>query len=314
MEEAEKKMKNNALIAMDKSKSFRVYLAVTTEMTETARQIHATTPLATAALGRVLTGAGLMGLMLKGKRDKLTVQFKGDGPAQQILATALADGRVKGYIANPEAALPLKENGKLDVGGALGVGELRVIKDLGLKDPYIGSIALVSGEIADDLTAYYYISEQQNTAFALGVKVDRDYSVLCSGGMVIQMLPDAEEGAIAALEAMIAEMPPLTTLIEQETQESGEQTPEAFAEALLHRIFRGLPEEYQVEKLEERNIRWECGCSRERMEQALCAIGKKDLQELIEEDGQAELTCQFCTKSYFFTRSELEELLKQAQN
>ena len=299
---------------MDKSGSFRVYLAVTTEMTETARQIHATTPLATAALGRVLTGAGLMGLMLKGKGDKLTVQFKGDGPAQQILATALADGRVKGYIANPEVELPLKENGKLDVGGALGIGELRVIKDLGLKEPYIGSIALVSGEIADDLTAYYYISEQQNTAFALGVKVDRDYSVLCSGGMVIQMLPDAEEGAVAALEAMIAEMPPLTTLIEQEMQENGEQTPEAFAEALLHRIFRGLPEEYQVEKLEERSIRWECGCSRERMEQALCAIGKKDLSELIEEDGQAELTCQFCTKSYFFTRSELEKLLAQAQS
>ena len=208
-------MGNNALVAIDKSGSFRVYLAITTELTETARRIHATTPLATAGLGRVLTGAGLMGLLLKGKEDKLTVQFKGDGPAKQILATALADGRVKGYIANPEVELPLTEKGKLDVGGSLGVGELRVIKDLGLREPYVGSIALVSGEIADDLTAYYYISEQQNTAFALGVKVDRDYSVLCAGGMVIQMLPDAEEGAVDALETLLAEMLPLTSLIEE---------------------------------------------------------------------------------------------------
>ena len=155
---------NKVLTAIDKSGSFRVYMTISTDMVQKAADIHNTTPLATAALGRVLTGAGLMGLMLKNPQDKLTVIFKGDGPAQQILATADGQGNVKGYIANPDVELPLKDNGKLDVGGSLGIGTLTVIKDLGLKEPYVGKIALVSGEIAEDLTAYYYISEQQNSA------------------------------------------------------------------------------------------------------------------------------------------------------
>ncbi|MBQ3122523.1 MAG: Hsp33 family molecular chaperone HslO [Firmicutes bacterium] len=303
-------MSNNALIAMDKSGSYRVYLAITTEMVEEARQIHNTTPLATAGLGRVLTGAGLMGLLLKGKRDKLTVQFKGDGPARQILATANADGTVKGYIANPDVDLPLTEAGKLDVGGSLGIGELTVIKDLGLKEPYIGSIALVTGEIADDLTAYYYISEQQNSAFALGVKVDVDYTVAAAGGMVIQMLPDFEEAAVDALEAMLGEMKPLTTLITEVYEENPGADNQILVTKLLEKIFEPLPEEYQVRKLEERHVMWQCDCSRERMEKALIAIGEADLREITEEDEQAELTCQFCTKAYQFNKQELEELLK----
>ena len=206
---------NNVYTGIDRSGSYRVYLAVTTELVEEARKIHDTTPVATAGLGRVLTGTGLMGLMLKNESDKLTVLFKGDGPARQILATAFADGRVKGYIANPDVDLPLNEAGKLDVGGSLGIGELTVIKDLGLKEPYVGTIALVDGEIADDLTAYYYISEQQNTAISLGVKVDTDCSVMAAGGMIIQMLPDAKEEAIDALEAMLADLPPITTLVEE---------------------------------------------------------------------------------------------------
>ena len=149
---------NKVLTAVDTSGSFRIYVTITTQLVEKARKIHSTTPLATACLGRVLTGAGLMGLMLKNESDKLTVIFKGDGPARQILVTADGQGKVKGYIANPDVELPLKENGKLDVGGAVGIGELTVIKDLGLKEPYVGTIALVSGEIAEDLTAYYYIS------------------------------------------------------------------------------------------------------------------------------------------------------------
>ncbi len=304
-------MNNNALIAMDKSGSFRVYLAITTEMVEEARKIHDTTPLSTAGLGRVLTGAGLMGLLLKGKEDKLTVQFKGDGPAKQILATANASGCVKGYIANPDADLPLKENGKLDVGGSLGIGELTVIKDLGLKEPYVSSIALVSGEIADDLTAYYYISEQQNSAFALGVKIDTDCSVRCAGGMVIQMLPDFEEAAVDALENMIGKMPPLTSLIEDVMRCSAGKTVSGMTEELLALIFKDMPEKYMPEKLEEKSIAWKCDCSRERMKKALVTIGKKDLEEIIEEDGQAELTCQFCTKKYFFAKDELLELLEQ---
>ncbi len=153
---------NNVITGIDRSGSYRVYLAVTTQMVEEARKIHDTTPLATAGLGRVLTGAGLMGIDMKNPQDKLTVIFKGDGPAKQILATAHQDGRVKGYIAEPECDLPLRPGGKLDVGGSLGIGDLTVIKDLGLKEPYVGTIALVSGEIAEDLTAYYYISEQSS--------------------------------------------------------------------------------------------------------------------------------------------------------
>ena len=191
---------SKAMIAVDKSGSYRVYVTVTTDLVQEAVSIHDTTPVASAALGRVLTAAGLMGIMLKSDEDKLTVNFKGNGQARQILATAHGDGTVKGYIANPYVDLPLKENGKLDVGGALGEGDLTVIKDLGLKEPYMGTIALVSGEIADDLTAYFYISEQQNSSVALGVKVERDLSIGAAGGMIINMIPGAEEAAEYALE------------------------------------------------------------------------------------------------------------------
>ena len=211
---------SKAMIAVDKSGSYRVYVTVTTDLVQEAVSIHDTTPVASAALGRVLTAAGLMGIMLKSDEDKLTVNFKGNGQARQILATAHGDGTVKGYIANPYVDLPLKENGKLDVGGALGEGELTVIKDLGLKEPYMGTIALVSGEIADDLTAYFYISEQQNSSVALGVKVERDLSIGAAGGMIIQMLPGAEEAAVDALEEMIGEMEPLTTSISRVMEET----------------------------------------------------------------------------------------------
>lgn len=298
----------NALIGIDKSRSFRVYMTISTEMVEEARQIHETTPLATAGLGRVLTGTGLMGILLKSDNDRLTVQFKGEGPAKQILATANGAGKVKGYIANPNVELPLTQKGKLDVGGSLGVGELTVIKDIGLKEPYVGKIALVTGEIADDLTAYYYISEQQNSSVALGVKIGRDYSVLAAGGMIIQMLPEAEEGAIDALEAMLADLPPMTTLVEEVRLRSGGKTEEGEVENLMHSVFDRLPEEYRVEKLESRNISWECDCSEERLEKVLVAIGKKDLKEIIDEDGQAELVCQFCRKKYFFDKEHLQRI------
>lgn len=302
---------SKVLTAMDKSGSFRVYLTVSTDMTETARQIHGTTPLATAALGRVLTGAGLMGLMLKNERDKLTVQFKGDGPAREILATAYGDGRVKGYISNPNLDLPLKADGHLDVGGALGVGQLTVIKDLGLREPYIGRISLVSGEIADDLTAYYYISEQQNSSVALGVKIARDCSVLCSGGMIIQMLPDAQEASVDALEAMLGQLPPLTTIIEQVVLRSAGLSEEGVLAGVLREIFGSMPEEFTPEILEYRQMQWQCDCSEARLEQALATIGKKDLREIIDEDGQAELTCQFCEKKYFFDKEHLERIYDQ---
>ena len=303
---------SKVLIGMDHSGSFRVYLAVTTDLVEEARTIHNTTPLATAGLGRVLTGAGMMGLLLKNKSDKLTLLFKGDGPAKQILATATGAGEVKGYIANSDVELPLTAAGKLDVGGSLGIGELTVIKDLGLKEPYVGTIALVSGEIAEDLTAYYFISEQQNTAISLGVKIDTDYSVLAAGGMMIQMLPDAQESAIDALEKMLASLPPITTLVERAEACGGENTPqETVLERMLQEIFADMPEEYRVRTLESRDLRWHCDCSEERLEKILMTIGEKDLTEIIEEDEGAELVCQFCCKKYYFDKEHLQRILAE---
>lgn len=303
---------NKALIAIDKSRSFRVYLAITTTMAEDARKAHETSPLATAALGRVLTGAGLMGLQLKNKKDKLTVQFKGDGPAGEILVTANGDGRVKGYISNPDVDLPLKENGKLDVGGAVGTGTLTVIKDLGLREPYVGKIDLVSGEIGEDLTAYFFLSEQQSSSVALGVRINTDYTVLSSGGMIIQMLPDAKQEAVDALETMLADMMPISSLVEEAVRQSAGKTEEAVIDSLLERIFRSMPEEFSVERLEYRDIGWECDCSVERLEQVVISIGSKDLKDIIDEDEKAELICQFCGTKYQFDREHLEKLLNES--
>ena len=292
----------NTIIAVDKSGSYRLYLTIATELAEKARSVHNTSPLATAALGRVLTAAGLMGLMLKGKRDKLTVQFKGDGPAAEVLATADGSGRVKGYIADPDVDLPLKENGKLNVGGAIGNGVLTVIKDFGLKEPYIGRVNLVSGEIAEDITQYFLTSEQQASSVALGVKIGPDGHVAACGGMIIQVLPGADEACLDALEVMIASMGSITSLVEQADSPS----------ALMSLVFGAMPPEYLPVILEERNIAWRCNCSRERMERALISIGEKDLSSLLSEDKGAELTCHFCLKEYRFSEEELSALLKEA--
>lgn len=300
---------SKVITAMDKSGSFRVYLTISTDLVEEARGIHQTSPLASAGLGRVLTGAGLMGLMMKNDSDKLTVLFKGDGPAQQILATANGKGEVKGYIANPDVDLPLKENGKLDVGGSLGIGQLTVIKDLGLREPYVGKIDLVSGEIAEDLTAYYYISEQQNTAISLGVKVDTDCTIKCAGGMIIQMLPNYEEAAVDALEALLNKMAPITTLIDEVMENGAGKTEAGLVEDLLKKIFKEMPEDYQVIAKETREMHWDCDCSMERLERVLMTIGVKDLKDIIEEDGQAEMVCQFCRKAYHFDKEHLERIL-----
>lgn len=296
---------NKVLTAIDKSGSFRVYLAISTKLVQEALNIHNTTPLATAALGRVLTSAGMMGLMLKNERDKLTLIFKGDGPARQILATADGKGNVKGYIADPGVDLPLKENGKLDVGGAIGRGELTVVKDLGLKEPYVGTVSLVSGEIAEDLTSYYYISEQQNTAISLGVKIERDYSVGCAGGMIVQLLPGASEDAVAALEKIIGDMEPITTLIERVKGGGADES----LRLLSKEIFGRIPQEFAIEELEIKNMDWNCDCSFERLEKILMTIGERDLKEIIEEDGEAELVCQFCLKKYKFDKAHLEKIL-----
>ncbi|MDD4565986.1 MAG: Hsp33 family molecular chaperone HslO [Eubacteriales bacterium] len=303
---------NKALIAIDRSHSFRVYLAITTKMLEDARKVHQASPLGAAALGRVLTGAGLMGLQLKNNEDKLTVQFKGDGPAVEILVTANGEGCVKGYISNPNVELPLKDNGKLDIGGAIGTGTLTVIKDLGWREPYVGKIELVSGEIGEDLAAYFFLSEQQSTSVALGVKINKDHSVLAAGGMIIQMMPEAKPEAAEVLEKLVGRMSPISSLIEECIEQSAGKTEESILDGLMTRIFRELPEEFTVERLEYRNINWNCDCCEERLEKVIISIGSKDLQEIIEEDGQAELVCQFCGTKYHFDKECLNKLLEES--
>lgn len=302
--------KSKVLIGLDKSGSYRVHLTITTGIVEEARKMHNTTPLATAGLGRVLTATGMMSLQLKGKRDKISVLFQGDGPAKQILATGYASGQIKGYISNPDVDLPLTKEGKLDVGGSLGIGQLTVTKDLGLKEPYVGSIALVSGEIADDLTAYYYISEQQNTSIALGVKVGVDQQVLAAGGMFIQMLPNAQDEAIDALEKMLADVKPMTTNIEEVVLAGAGKSEEGLLVDLMDKIFADIDDEFKPEVLEYKEMEFKCDCSRERLEQALMTIGKKDLTEILEEDGQAELECHFCGKKYIFDEADIKKMLE----
>ena len=301
---------NNTIIAVDGTGSYRLYLTITTDAVKEASRIHGCTPLASATLGRTLTAAGMMGLMLKGDSDRLTIQFKGDGPAQEILATAYPDGSVKAYIADPFVDLPLKSSGKLDVGGAIGNGTLTVIKDMGMKEPYVGRIDLVSGEIAEDLTQYFTVSEQQPSSVALGVRMDLEGQPAYAGGMIIQVLPGASDECLTALEDMLFYMDSLTLLIKDAEEAEGEDK----TRILMDLIFGKLPEEFRPVILDERKIKWHCDCSRERMEAALVSLGKKDLRQLIDEDGQAELTCQFCRSSYHFDRDELEAIWQKAQN
>lgn len=294
----------NTVIAVDKSGSYRVYLTITTQLTQQAMHIHRASPLATAALGRVLAASGMMGLMLKGEKDRLTFQVKGDGPAVEILSTADSQGRVKGYISDPDVDLPLKENGKLDVGGVVGKGTLTIIRDMKMKSPYIGRVNLVSGEIAEDLTKYFLYSEQQPSSVALGVRIGKHGNVSAAGGMIIQVLPDAQEACLDHLEQTMASLDSITSRIEQV------QTPTA----LLALIFKDMPEAYMPVVLEERSIDWNCDCSKGRMEKALISIGEKDLTDIIKQDKKAELTCQFCLKQYMFDEDELKILLREARN
>lgn len=293
---------------MDKSGSFRVYMAVTTEMVEKAHELHGTSPLATHLLGRALTGTGLMGLMLREPGFKVTLQFKGDGPAQQVLCTAGSDGSVKGFIANPLVDLPAREDGSPDVGGALGIGVLTCIRDAGMKEPYVGKIDFVTGEIADDMTAYFWISEQQQTSVSLGVKLDENAEVKAAGGMIIQMLPDATEECISALEKWLPEMPKISELADKVSQDADGRSMESIMEEYLRAAFLGMPEEFQIMPLDTLDIGWKCDCSEERLEQVVKSLGAKEISDIIEQDGQAELTCQFCGKSYHFDKEHLEKL------
>ena len=299
---------NKAITGIDKSGSFRVYMAITTAMADEARMIHHTSPLATHLLGRALTGTGLMGLMLREPGYKVTLQFKGDGPAEQVLCTAGSDGAVKGYIVNPGVDLPPKSDGSPDVGGALGIGTLTCIRDTGMKEPYVGKIDFVTGEIADDLTAYFFISEQQQTSVSLGVKLDEQGEVLATGGMIIQMLPDATEEAISALEKWLPDMPKISELAEKVTKDAAGRSIESIMQEYIKTAFLGLPDEFEVMPLDMLDIGWKCDCSEERLEQVIVSLGAKEISDIIATDGHAQIVCQFCEKTYDFDKERLERL------
>ncbi len=263
---------------------------------ERARQIHKTLPVATAALGRTLLAASMIGSMLKEEEGSVTIRLNGGGALGSILAVSDSHGNVRGYVQNAAVDLPLKAPGKLDVGRAVGTnGSITVIKDLCLKEPYVGSLPLVSGEIAKDVTAYFAVSEQIPTACALGVLVDTDQSVLAAGGYMIQLMPGAGEEIIHTVEEGVAALGPVTAALQAGCG----------PEELIRRALPGI----EMELLEEVPVEYRCYCTRERVEGALISLGRGELESLIREQGSAELTCQFCDKVYSFTENELSQLL-----
>ncbi len=272
--------------------------AVTTrELTERARQIHKTLPVATAALGRTLAAASMMGNALKGDGASLTLRVQGGGPLGILLAVSDNRGNVRGTVDNPAVDIPLRPDGKLDVGAAVGCdGTLTVIRDLHMKDPYVGSVGLLGGEIAEDLAAYFVESEQIPTACGLGVLVDRDQSVLAAGGYIVQLLPGAGEDVITKVEGGVMAAGSVTGLL------SGSAGPEE--------MLRQVLSDFELEILERTPIEYRCDCSRERMERALISLGPEELRGIINEQGGAELTCRFCDNVQTFTREELEALLE----
>lgn len=282
------------------SGQIRAFAATTRELVEEARAAHNTSPVATAALGRLLTGAGMMGIMMKGQDDLLTVKIQGDGPIGGLTVTADSKGNVKGYVIHPSVMLPPNAKGKLDVGGALGVGVLSVIQDIGLKEPYVGQTILVTGEIAEDLTYYYATSEQTPTSIALGVLMNRNNTVCQSGGFIIQLLPGASEEIIDRLEARLGEIPSITTWLDEG------KTPEMILEHILGDL--------DLEFTDKMPIRFYCNCDKARIEKALISIGAKDLQEMIDDGKPIEVNCHFCNRNYEFAVEELEELLEKAKN
>jgi len=289
-------MTDYVIRAMAGQGEIRAFVATTTNMVEEARKLHETTKVATAAFGRTLTATSMMGLMMKNDGDKLTVIIKGGGPIGTILATSNAKGIVKGYVENPNVEVPDYENGKLNVAAAVGNdGVVRVTKDLGLREPYNGAYPLVSGEIAQDLTHYFALSEQTPSVVALGV-LTTGMKVEHAGGLIVQLMPDATEETISKLEKNVAKLTSITSMM------SDGKTPED----MLNIVLEGLNPKI-LDKIE---VRFECECSKERVQKVLVAIGKKELASIIEEDKEAEIGCQFCNSKYKYDEKELLEILK----
>lgn len=286
--------------AITSNGAIRVVAADTTQLCNRAQEIHKMSPTAAAALGRTLTAAAIMGSMLKSADDSLTIQLNGGGPIGKVVAVGDGNANVKGYVGNPLVDLPLNDKGKLDVGGAIGKdGMLGIIRDLGLKEPYIGQVPLVNGEVAEDLTRYYATSEQLPTAVALGVLVDVDYTIKAAGGFILQVLPGAYDEDIDNVEKTIASISSVTEML------SNGKKPEDIVEQLLS--------DYEIEYFDNVSTKYQCDCSRERTDRALISLGKDELTKIINEDGKAEITCHFCDNIYKYTKEELEQLLESAK-
>ena len=292
-------MNDYIIRAIAANDQIRAFAAVTTETVEEARKDHNTSPVATAALGRLLTAGAMMGTMMKGDKDILTLQIKAGGPLEGITVTADSKGRVKGYVGNPNVCIPANSKGKLDVAGAVGVGFMNVIKDMGLKEPYVGQVALQTSEIAEDLTYYFATSEQVPSAVGLGVLMNKDNTVRQAGGFIVQLMPFAEESTIAKLEENVQKITSVTSLLEEG------HTPESLLEKVLDGFDMEINEKIPTE--------FYCNCSRERVEKALISMGRKELNEMIQEGKPIEMNCHFCNHNYEFTVEELKEILRKCK-
>lgn len=277
----------------------RAFAATTRDLVEHARAAHNTSPVATAALGRLLTAGSMMGAMMKGEKDLLTLQVKAGGPLEGITVTADSKGNVKGYVGNPNVILHANDKGKLDVAGAVGVGFMNVIKDMGLKEPYVGQTVLQTSEIAEDLTYYFATSEQVPSSVGLGVLMEKDNTVKQAGGFIIQLMPFTEEKVISQLEENLKNVTSVTTMLEEG------HTPESLLETLL----KG----FDIEINETIPTQFYCNCDKDRVEKALISVGRKELQDMIDEGKEIELNCHFCNRNYIFSVEELKSILKRCK-
>lgn len=290
-------MKDKIIRATAKDGMVRIIAGITTNLVNEGTQIHECTPVASAAFGRMLTAGALMGTTLKGNKEVTTLKINGNGEINGITVTAHSDASVKGVIGNPYIDRPLNEKGKLDVGGAVGTnGLLYVIKDLGLKDPYVGQVPIQTGEIAEDFAYYFTVSEQTPSAVSLGVLVDKDLSIKAAGGFIVQMMPGADELLADVITYRLEEIPPITTMISEGKT----------IEEIVEFIFDGM----DVKILDSLEPQYKCDCNRERVEKALISIGKEDLEEIYSEGKTEEIVCNFCNKKYEFTNENIGELLK----
>lgn len=277
----------------------RAFAATTRELVEAARKAHNTSPVVTAALGRLMTGGVMMGTTLKGEKDLLTIQVSGEGPIKGMTVTADSQGNVKGYAIEPQVMLPPNALGKLDVGGAVGEGMLRVIKDMGLKEPYVGQTVLQTGEIAEDLTYYFATSEQVPSSVGLGVLMEKDNTVKQAGGFIVQLMPFTEDKVIEQLEQNLKEFPSVTAVLNEG------KTPEE----MLRIILKGM----DVEITDTMPAQFYCNCDKKRVEKAIISIGKKEIREMISENKEIEVNCHFCNTSYKFSVEELKKLLEKSR-